>query len=816
MKRIISAIAAAAMLFAAVPVMADWNNDADIMSLLSELNIMVGDENGDYRLDDNVSRAEFSKIAIASSSSKNTVASGLKMSPFGDVSYRHWAAPYVRAAVTAGIVEGYADGTFKPDNTVSYEEALTMILKVLGYKDDDFGYSWPYGQIGLANNLEITKNVGASQGEALTRRQVANLIYNALDTKMKDSQNKLLTVFDCEIKEGVTIIASHSEDSSIGTDKIFTTAGTFELDDNFNSDYIGRRGDLVVKNGEDFVSFTPREQSVEEYKVSSVIGSDIILDGDMYNINAGTTTYYKSKTLTYETAASEAEKGDTFRLFKNANGSVDYAMLISQSAQTGTDMVEKYVIYSQLTDAVIGYKNGGFEQIDINDGTACYKDNVKSTYAAVKSEMAMGDILYVKKDGNSIDYVSYEKGNMEGPVKVVGGNWTSLFNMNDSTAVMRDGNKVSSSDIKVNDIIYYSADLNMALAYTDKVTGVYEKAAPTKDSPTKITVSGKEYSVESVEAFNELSSSGSLKYGDTVTLLFGRTGEVAGVIGGVNSTESVSVGFVTQTGKKDFTNADGTVYSSYYAKIVTPDGNENEYATKSDYENLKCGVVSVTFESGKASLMRRRETNGLYGKVNAGKNTIGENEMAEDIKILDTVGTASDDAAMYSRIYPQRLDGVTLSESKIAYYSKNALGEIDELILKDVTGDSYDYGIVLKNDKMTKSYTVDIDGDQKTYMTSLSANITGPCKFRIDSTGIDYMIGLAEHKSYISELTHTDAKIGAQRYFLSDKVIVYKKTDFSTYMKIPLDEAIENDYKLTAYYDKSQTSGGRIRIIIAE
>ena len=64
----------------------------------------------------------------------------------------------------------------------------------------------------------------------------------------------------------------------------------------------------------------------------------------------------------------------------------------------------------------------------------------------------------------------------------------------------------------------------MVLAYTDKVTGVYEKASPTKDSPTSVTISGKEYSVESVDAFNALSSSGTFKYGDTVTLLLGRNG----------------------------------------------------------------------------------------------------------------------------------------------------------------------------------------------------------------------------------------------------------------------------------------------------
>ncbi|MCD8180443.1 MAG: S-layer homology domain-containing protein [Firmicutes bacterium] len=816
MKKIISAILTAVMLIASVPVLADWDNDDDIMSLLSELNIMVGDEDGNYRLDDYVTRAEFAKIAVASSSSKNTVASGLKVSPFKDVTYDHWSAAYVKAAVSAGIVSGYLDGTFKPDNNVSYEEAITMMLKVLGYTDDYFGVSYPYGQIGLAENLELTKNVDAVQGEALTRRQVANLVYNALNTKMKDSSSKLITIFDCEVIEGVTIIASHNEDSSLGTDKIYTTAGTYEFDDNFDSDYVGRRGDIVIKNGDDFVSFTPRDQTVEEYTVTNIIGSDIILDGDMYDINSNTTVYYKSSTLTYESAASEASVGDTFKLFKNSNGSVDYCMLISQSSQlTSTDAVEKYIIYSLLSDAVICYDNGSFIQIDITDSTTCYVDTTKSTYGSVKSSMAMGDILYVKMNGSSIDYVSYEEGNMQGPIRVTNSNWLSNFSTNSSTAVMRNGTKVSSSDIQTNDIIYYSEDLNMILAYTDKVTGIYEKASPTKDSPTTITVSGTEYTIESVEAFNALSSSGDIAYGDTVTLLLGRTGEVAGVISG-SDTSITATGFVTETGKKDYTNTDGTTYSSYYVKLVTADGTENEYATSSDCSSFKCSVARVTFKDGKASLSKQTGYNSVSGKVSYSKGTIGSKELADDVKILDTVGTYSDDVALYATIYTQRIDGVTISSSSVRYYSTNSAGEIDELILKDVTGDSYDYGVIIKADTTNKSYTIDIDGTQSTYTTSFSSSATGPFKFRIDSSGIDYMVALTQHTNNISELTTTTATIAKEDYLLSDKVVVYEKTGVNSYMKISLNDAINGDYKLTAYYDKAQSSGGRIRVIIAQ
>ena len=55
MKKIISFVLAAAMSLSTLPALADWNNDEDIMSLLSELNIMVGDDDGNLRLDDNVS-----------------------------------------------------------------------------------------------------------------------------------------------------------------------------------------------------------------------------------------------------------------------------------------------------------------------------------------------------------------------------------------------------------------------------------------------------------------------------------------------------------------------------------------------------------------------------------------------------------------------------------------------------------------------------------------------------------------------------------------------------------------------------------------
>ncbi|MGN0106874.1 MAG: S-layer homology domain-containing protein [Hominilimicola sp.] len=777
MKKIISMILSAVMtlsvLIAAMPaVFASTTREDGIISLLNALEIMQGDENGDMQLDRKVSRAEFAKIAVAASEAKNSVAFGLNISPYKDVPYTEWYAPYVQAAVSEGYVKGYLDATFRPDNTVTYEEAVTMILRVLGYDDSSFGIAYPYGQISKAQDIDILDDVNAQIGDEMTRRQVMYLVYNALQANLAGSSSAagtgaaasgmtttsttkstsagtLLAAHDCVMYEDANVISTSAQSSSLGSDKVFTSAGEYTKGDYFDEDSVGMEGDMFVKNSKEVIAFVPDD--------------------------------------------------------KYSNG------------------YEKYVVYSTLPNAVVGYSHGSFETIDIPDHTTVYKNQTATTYLGVKSSLEMGDLLYVKRtEGGSIDYVSFEEGNLEGPVCVAGSNWIDSFTTNSSTAIMRGGNKVSASDIQTNDIIYYSADLNMILAYTDKVTGVYEKATPTKDSPTSVTVSGKEYTIESVEAFNDLSSSGSFKYGDTVTLLLGRTGEVAGVAGGKatsGTTVSASTsgsGFLIETGKKDFTNADNTVYSSYYAKVVTTDGNVNEYATSSNYSSLVCSAVRVGFKNGKASIAAIRSDGSVLGKVNASKGTIGDTDMAEDIKILDTSGTYNDDIPGYCRIYPQRIDGVTLNSSSVLYYSKNGAGEIDELILKDVTGDTYSYGVVTKRDSKTGAYTIDIDGTQNTYVTGFTSNATGPHRFKISGATVKSMQQLIACPSTVSELSRTEALIGSQKYLLSDKVVVYHRTDSSTYMKMPIDDAINGNYRLTAYYDKAQTSGGRIRIIIAQ
>ena len=156
MKKILSIILTLTIVLSSFTIVSATTTENNEYEVLKILNIMVGDEDGDMRLQDKVTRAEFIKLASEISSYRKSIPTEQKTSPFSDVTFKHWAAAYVKAGVENGIVSGYPDSTFKPENNVTYAEALTMLLKILGYTDTDFGDSYPYGQYSLADSIEIT------------------------------------------------------------------------------------------------------------------------------------------------------------------------------------------------------------------------------------------------------------------------------------------------------------------------------------------------------------------------------------------------------------------------------------------------------------------------------------------------------------------------------------------------------------------------------------------------------------------------------------------------------------------------------------
>ena len=105
-----------------------WYNNA--VSTLCNMGVIGGYADGTFRPDAPISRAEFAKIAV--SFTQNTGSATYNY--FTDVKTTDWFAPYVTAAKDAGLIEGYSDGSFKPESKITRAEACAIVNRTLGRK----------------------------------------------------------------------------------------------------------------------------------------------------------------------------------------------------------------------------------------------------------------------------------------------------------------------------------------------------------------------------------------------------------------------------------------------------------------------------------------------------------------------------------------------------------------------------------------------------------------------------------------------------------------------------------------------------------
>lgn len=804
-----------------------------IKTILSELSIMQGDPDGNMRYEDTVSRAEFTKIAVMASAYRDYVVKDIKMTVFPDVKGDNWAAAYVHTGVTNKMFSGYPDGTFKPDNTVLYEEAVNVLLRLLGYTSDDIGPVWPNGPVSLADNIGLDDEIDVYAGKELTRYDVAKLVYNMLKTSVANGNNDYIQSLGYSILEDTVLIACYEQDTSIGVKNIYTSAGTFELGGAMNKEDTGLRGDLVVKNNKTAICLIPSGQRKVSYTVTDTVGGGLMLDGKLFSIDENLSVYYGKQQYAYKNLYSlSINEGDKFSLIYTEDGFVDYALLEDKSKSYEFEEVEfgKYIVYSVVNNDIVFSRDGELITHNIPDSTSVYKDDVKMAYSSMKSQLKMGDVLYLSfKASGEIDYAKYEEGNIVGPMSAKNSAWQEAFGVDLSdVSVMRNGERASFEDITTDDVLYYCKDLKLVFAYYKKVTGVYEKALPNRDTPTSVVISGKTYMLEGIEAFNKLSSNGDLSLGDTITVLLGKDDEIADVMSKDEATTEI-FGYLTETGTGTYTTEDNTKYTSFYVKVVLPDGEVAEYTTQKDYEDYINSVVRVVISGGKAVVGVYESSGGVSGTVSYKTREIGSTKVSEDVKILDIRTTDENKTAGYKNIFLQRIDGVFISEASVCYSSKNKNGEICELILNDVTGDSREYGVINESIIRNSSSGRIISGYKiLTNDTTFQTDITGLGGLGVGvgvsvvakGNAVETMAKLIKVEN-VFEITETKV-IGKTTHTISDRVAVYKRSgsfsDGYTFDICDISDAVGIDKSriLSVYYDKTDSKGGRARVIVIE
>ena len=147
---------------------------------LYNLGIMIGDGNGDLRLEDNITRAEATKMICIAGNIK--FPSEIDETLFNDVEGRHWAYKYICAAKENEILNGDGNGNFNPEKNITNEEIVKMIICLLGYSEmAEMKGGYPAGYTSTASRLGITTGLNLKTKTPAIRKDVAIMISNALD-----------------------------------------------------------------------------------------------------------------------------------------------------------------------------------------------------------------------------------------------------------------------------------------------------------------------------------------------------------------------------------------------------------------------------------------------------------------------------------------------------------------------------------------------------------------------------------------------------------------------------------------------------------
>ncbi len=201
--------------FAAFTDLSEDANSYTAVSVLNMLGVINGYDDGTFKPDNNVTRAEFTAMLLRTRGMGSVGSTSLENPPFPDVTTSDvsWAIGNIRTARELGIINGYDDGTFKPNANVLYEEAVKMIVCALGYGDmGSEGAFWYSKYLMTATSLGFTESSGGAISAPATRATIATMLYNCLEIKLAENNEiteKTILENDLKLTKNVGYIDSN-------------------------------------------------------------------------------------------------------------------------------------------------------------------------------------------------------------------------------------------------------------------------------------------------------------------------------------------------------------------------------------------------------------------------------------------------------------------------------------------------------------------------------------------------------------------------------------------------------------------------------
>ena len=269
---------------------------ATAVESLRLMGVLDGYGDGTFRPDTVLNRAQFCKMAVYAMDGSGELGRYSTVTIFPDVKPSHWASAYINMAARKGIISGFADGKFKPSQTVTAGQAVTILMRGLGYKDEDMGGVWPQSYMAEAQTNGLLKSTGITSAYAgLTRAQAAKLFLN---------------LFEAKHGKGETLLFNYN----VGKDEVYLTAvdggkGTMTAGGKTytmahpvaSTSLIGSKGKAVLNSAGEILTFLPITGSNGVSNAAVIIGANGSVAG--LDSLAGSTSYNIYKNGSPATAA---------------------------------------------------------------------------------------------------------------------------------------------------------------------------------------------------------------------------------------------------------------------------------------------------------------------------------------------------------------------------------------------------------------------------------------------------------------------------------------------------------------------------------
>lgn len=419
---------------------------ATAVNTLTSLGVVSGYPDGTFGVNDNLNRAQVAKMIVLTLGLGNAADNAKSISKFSDVKPGDWFAGYVNVAASLGIVKGYGNGKFGPNDNVTYPQVLIMLIRALGYKDSDVitspdNYILDY--IVKAGQLGITDGVTVNTGVA-TRGDTAKLFYNALSANIVTGRNTDGSPIVSETKTLLTKLAS------VAT---YTVLSTPSVDSSVSAGYV-----VTKENG----------------KVATTVNLDD----------------YLGKKIDAYVAGSK--------------------IVAVKDVSTSDDDILTFTASQDSVANTVYYKDGDTDKtVTVADSTPVVYNGVKTTFGDVRANQKVytgANVTLVNNDGNAgYDYMvvndSFKYQAVVVNKDVLSGdkyiNNTSTLSIDPSKTIIVKGSVSKVTDIKANDVIYYGTSIDgnkiVILVVRNKVSGKV-----TEQGSDYVVINGTKYTVKGI------------------------------------------------------------------------------------------------------------------------------------------------------------------------------------------------------------------------------------------------------------------------------------------------------------------------------